>query len=67
MAHYFSYVLINDMVSDMFPSIQGKKRLKVYLSVLADDKYQASEEYNQVNYFKINYETLIDFDVTELL
>jgi len=37
------------------------------LSLIVDDKYQASEEYNQVNYFKVNYETLIDFDVSELL
>jgi len=50
-----SYVLINDMVNDMFPGIE------------VDDKYQASEEYNLVNYFKVNYETLIDFDVSELL
>jgi hypothetical protein len=33
-----------------------------------DDKYQTSEEYNEVNYFKINYENLVeDFDVNELV
>jgi len=50
-----SYVLINDMVNDMFPGIE------------VDDKYQASEEYNLVNYFKVNYETLVDFDVSDLI
>ncbi len=44
-----------------------KVNVEITYLAIVDDKYQASEEYNLVNYFKINYETLIDFDVSELL
>ena len=59
------------MVNDMFPGMEGIFPLfhsqSNILTPLVDDKYQASEEYNLVNYFKVNYETLVDFDVSELI
>jgi len=39
----------------------------LFSKIIVDDKYQASEEYNLVNYFKVNYETLVDFDVSDLI
>jgi len=57
------------MVNDMFPGIEGNSSSSSFITLITivDDKYQASEEYNLVNYFKVNYETLVDFDVSELI